>query len=455
MKKILLSLMSLLAMPPITHAQRVNIGDVIYEVNGEEATVAYSWDAAGDISILPEVEIEGEMYPVTSISYGAFGAHVKGHREYIVAITSVDIPSSVVSIDDNAFTKSTLTEITVPETVKKIGNYVFKGCTDLRKAVIEGGKDSLGMELFNECIALESAVIGEGHTVVPEYTFAGCKALSDVELPSSLKEIKGSAELGGAFIFCSSLQTIDLPEGLTSIGIMGFHGSGLTSIVLPESLTNIGESAFSGCYYLESAKLPSSLEVLPKSMFRHCRSLESITIPASVTVIEGGEYNEGCFDHCSSLKHVTLSKNLKEIKGYAFNACSIDSIVIPETVTEIGYKAFCPVKDIEMRYVKCFAKEPPVLGESVFFESEMPSGLEVFIPESSLELYRNADVWKDFFLTGFDATSSVVPTAVASDDHWTVYGLDGHLVLDTYDYFSLSSLVPGFYIINGKKQIVR
>lgn len=456
MKKLLLALIGgAFAFPAIIHAQSVCIDDIVYKANGEEATVAYSKYATGDISILPEVEIEGKVYPVTSIADNAFGKTVSGHREYIVAITSVDIPASVVSIGDNAFSWSTLQEIVIPETVKTVGESAFYSCTELKKAIVEGGKEGFGTHLFEECKALESAVIGEGHTMVPEYTFRFCNSLSDVKLPSTLKEIRGSSELGGAFIYCSSLQSIELPEGLTSIGIMGFNGSGLTSIHLPESLTDIGASAFNGCSSLESVTLPSSLEVLPKSMFRYCRSLESVTIPDGVTVIEGGEYNEGCFDHCSSLKHVTLSKNLREIKGYAFNACMIDSIVIPEEVAEIGYRAFCPVKDIEMKYVKCYAGIPPVLGEAVFFNGDMPAGLEVFVPESSLDLYRNADVWKDFFLTGFDAVSSVEAAGVNAGSHWSVYGLDGRFVLDTNEYGKVRSLAPGLYIINGKKQFIR
>ncbi len=454
MKKFLLAVMSLLILPAISHAQSVNIESIVYSVNGEEATVADGINATGDITILPEVEIEGKTYPVTSIADGAFGARRSGRKEYIAAITSVDIPASIMSIGQSAFSSSTLNDVVIPETVKTIGNYAFSKCKDLKKAVVNGGMESMGTHLFDGCESLETAIIAEGHTVIPAYSFRDCKALSEVSLPSTLKEIGGSSELGGAFVNCSSLRSIDLPEGLISIGDMGFYVTGLTSLILPEGFKTLGYSAFQSCRSLEEVKLPSTLENLPKAAFRHCSALESIEIPDGIAVIEGGEYNEGCFDHCSSLKNVTLSSNLKEIKAYAFNACSISSIILPESVEELGYRAFCPVKDIEMKSVKCFAKEPPVLGESVFFEEVMPSEMEVLVPESTLDLYRSAEVWKDFNLTGFPDVTSVLVTTAATPTHWTVYTLDGRQLLDTANRSALGTLIPGLYIINGKKTLI-
>ena len=131
----------------------------------------------------------------------------------------------------------------------------------------------------------------------------------------------------------------------------------------------------------------------------------------------------------------------------------IESLSIPETVYYIGENAFKPQWD-SIKSVKCYAMNPPVLdGDNVFCSRWDSNELEVQVPESSLELYRSADYWKDFLLTGFEYVSSVEAIGVSPDSHWIVYDLDGRLVLDTDDYGRVGSLAPGLYIINGKKQI--
>ena len=89
-----------------------------------------------------------------------------------------------------------------------------------------------------------------------------------------------------AFIHCSELTSINIPEGLTEIGSSAFKGcSGLTSINIPEGVTIIGSSAFSGCSGLTSINIPEGVTEIGGSAFAFCSGLTSINIPESVTYI--------------------------------------------------------------------------------------------------------------------------------------------------------------------------
>ena len=111
-----------------------------------------------------------------------------------------------------------------------------------------------------------------------------------------------------------NLQTVVIPEGVTSIGISAFCGSGLTSITIPEGVTFIGDWAFQNCSSLTSVTISEGVTSISRHAFSDCTSLTSITIPEGITSI-GDETFYGC--------------------------ASLTSITIPESVTFIGYQAFC------------------------------------------------------------------------------------------------------------------
>lgn len=278
----------------------------------------------------------------------------------------------------------------------------------------------------------------------------GADASGDIVIPSEV-EYEGVkypvTTIGiGAFV-SSGVSEVTCNEGLKRIEYAAFTNMGIRNIHFPSTLIYIGDNAFEFSSDLKSIVIPPSVTELGKSAFGHT-GIEEIYFTGGVT-----ELPQFVCSGCSKLKRVHL-KGVEKIEKGAFSGCRFDSITIPETVIEIGKGAFAPeTLDYPIKLVKCFAKIPPVLGQWVFgFDSSL---MEVLVPASSLDLYRNDYEWSRFFLTGFDDASFVMPAAISAADHWTVYGLDGHLVLDTDNYGRVNSLTPGLYIINGKKQIIR
>ena len=132
---------------------------------------------------------------------------------------------TVTSIGSFAFAWSSLTSLTIPESVT-----------------------SIGWGMFYTCYSLTDVTIPEGATVIPSYMFASCTNLTNVTLPSTLTYIANVAFSG-----CSSLTSVNIPEGVTSIGEDAFYRcSSLTSVNIPKGVTSIGSWAFNWCDDLTS-----------------------------------------------------------------------------------------------------------------------------------------------------------------------------------------------------------
>ena len=135
----------------------------------------------------------------------------------------------------------------------------------------------------------------------------------------------------------STLASIEVPAGLTSIGRYAFTCcSSLASVVLPAGLTSIGVCAFSRCSSLASVVLPAGLMSIDVNAFGGCTSLASVVLPAGLTSI--GRY---AFGDCSSLASVVLPASLTSIGVCAFHRCtSLASVVLPAGLEDIGVNAF-------------------------------------------------------------------------------------------------------------------
>jgi hypothetical protein len=144
-----------------------------------------------------------------------------------------------------------------------------------------------------------------------------------------------------AFIDCTALTSVIVPETLTRIDIEAFFNcSSLTSIVIPDSVVQIGERAFSACNSLTTINIPNLITEINESVFSDCTDLTSITIPDSVKRI--GRY---AFFRCSGLTSLAFPNSLVEISENAFYECTgLKSVFIPASVLSIDENAFykCP-----------------------------------------------------------------------------------------------------------------
>ena len=242
-------------------------------------------------------------------------------------MTNVTIPSSVVFVGESAFYNCT--SLPVENGIRYADCYAVE-VTDktLTDYTLKEGVRFLGNSLFSGCKSVTTLTIPEGVTSIGNSTFNGCTALTSVTIPNGVTSIGNRA-----FYDCSALSTIALSQGLTSLGEYAFYNCyNLKAISIPSGVNRIENYTFSNCESLTSATLPENLEYLGNNAFYGCSSLTSINIPKGITTIP----NE-VFRNCSSLTAVTIPEGVTSIGDYAFYSCSsLRSFEWPSTLTNVG-----------------------------------------------------------------------------------------------------------------------
>ena len=331
-----------------------------------------------------------------------------------VCIPSYIGGKQVTSIGANAFYNCTnLTNITIPDSVSLFGSYVFYGCTSLTNITIPDSVSSLGSFMFYGCTSLTSITVSvtcmgdyalAGCTNLTQIHYRGTLVkwnaffkfdywnsntgnytvyctdalikkdgsiinfkvnengtsctitgaeLNDIAgiiIPSEINGYKVTSIGERAFLRCTGLTTIAIPNSVTSIGKAAFaRCTGLTSITVDKNnqyYQSIDGNLYnkSGTVFVQYAigktgtsfTIPNSVTIIGKDAFRYCSSLTSINIPNSVTSI-----GEWAFLGCSSLTSITIPNSVTSIDWLTFQNCSnLTSITIPNSVTSIGEAAF-------------------------------------------------------------------------------------------------------------------
>ena len=219
------------------------------------------------------------MYDESSVpvDLSAFTFTTSGSNATLTSYTGTDaevvIPSTISLAPDGTAIEG------LDYTVTTIAMLAFRDCTSLTSITIPDSVTSIGDEAFDDCSSLTSITIPDGVTSIGIYTFSGCSSLTSITIPSSVTSIDRSA-----FNACHSLTSIKIPDSITRIEDSTFlYCSSLTSITIPSSVTSIDKSAFSGCSSLTSVNFGenSQLTSIGNYAFDGCSSLTSITINAT------------------------------------------------------------------------------------------------------------------------------------------------------------------------------
>ena len=291
---------------------------------------------------------------VTSINRDAFSS--------CTSLQRVIIGDGVTYIGMSAFSScSALNSVTIGNGVTSIDSTAFYGCTSLTEIVakedgenyktIEGNlysKDVTNLIIYAIGKTASGFTIPNSVTKISDSAFRGCTSLKNIEIPNSVTRIGDYAFYG-----CSSLTSIEIPNSVVSIGSSAFSGCPIEKATIPTCAINampktkiksiiinggenIDDGAFSGCTSLESVTIGDSVTYIGYSAFAKCTSLKNILISDSVTGI-----GWIAFSGCTSLKEIVIPESITSIGRSAFDGCtSLKEIVIPNSVTSIGLNAF-------------------------------------------------------------------------------------------------------------------
>lgn len=254
-------------------------------------------------------------------------------------IEKINIPDTVIMIDDRAFKECTsLKNIQLSNNLTTIGQEAFNGCTSLEKVVIPNSVTTIKGAAFLACSKLSDVTLSKNLLSLGGYAFGDCDSLESIEIPKSIETTTEEYYIQyiygyqwGVFIACDNLKEIIFEKGTTQIAKGMFaNNESIEQISIPDTVTLIGDQAFLNCTSLSDVQLSQNLITVGQEAFMGCTSITKIKIPDSVTTIKGA-----AFLACSDLSDVTLSRNLISLGGYAFGDCdSLESIEIPKSVKD-------------------------------------------------------------------------------------------------------------------------
>lgn len=325
------------------------------------------------------------------------------------------------------------------------------------------------LSAFGRCTTLEEVTFGENVKEIQPFEFILCPSLKKVTINGTVTSLAEKA-----FYKCEKLKTINLPEGLATIGVRAFEFcKELESITFPSTLTMIDEYAFGTCESIKSLTIPASVGSLGLAAFTACSSLKELIIedcPYELRLTHGeaggsgyfterplekvyvgrpinhpetgwAGYRAGAFSGIRTLKEAVVGEYVTELPVNEFMDSGLTTISLSKNLAKIGNFALSGCSSLNS--ITCEAITPPTCGDYVFSTTDKQT-CKLYVPSGSVDSYKTADVWKDFF--NIEAGINIIAADEAKS--YVIYNLQGRKI-------NGESVQKGVYILNGKKVMMK
>lgn len=289
------------------------------------------------------------------------------------------LPNTVTKIDNEALKgNDNIVSITIPGSVKDIGNNAFEGCTKLERVIFTNPEETnknliIRLSAFQNCKKLTECEIPARAYQVVGNIFKDCTSLTEVKvnaanpyyftqdgvlfgpalveyepqyddayalqsypagrqgeytIPSKVNGKEIDQIWTSGFEGASGLTDITIPASIGRLGTAAFESTGLTHVTIPDTVQQVDPAVFQNCTKLVSVKLPAGLAEIDQYMFANCISLQYVDMPDSITKI-----NIYAFHNCTSLTSLALPKNLSSLSVGCFDKCiNLQHVVVPHSV---------------------------------------------------------------------------------------------------------------------------
>lgn len=421
-------------------------GGVYYNITSSSAkTVGVTYkntsysSYSGDVIVPETITYNGMVYTVKSIEAKAFYDCSE--------LKSIKLPETITRINDNAFFECVgLDSIVIPKNVSYLGtsalHFKYGAVKVIMKSITPPTISSADAGSFNGAHQTIYVPKGTGHTYknttgwdklfiidgdyptvvsIPNLQAGQLETeiLKQVDYLDLVNELIVGGDLNEADLAViknrmPNLNHIDLGKvNISSLPEAYFKGRWfMRKIILPNKLTKLPTSLLNNCYVLNSIAMAEGVIEIGDSAFYNCYQLPEVKIPTSVENI--GKY---AFYNCNKIADITLSDNVKNIDVGAFQWVSrfVTSITVPSSISEISSLCFAnctALKELilsaniakiqskafsecsNLGAITCFAVNPPIVESDVF--ADIYSNAILYVPASSMTLYADADVWKNF-----------------------------------------------------------
>lgn len=358
---------------PVAEMQAVKItaDDCKYEENDGKITITSCKTDAENIIIpaeidnKPVVKLEGNVFSSTSIHSVTFENGIEkiesGAFANAFALHEFNLPDSIMHValdafgnlifnktDDAGFTtfsdilfdySGDDTEIVIPDAINHISDEIFMNNRKITKVTLPATLKSLGDKVFYKCDSL--ADINYTDTEIRRIgaeCFGFCTLFTEVTITDKIVEVGDKA-----FIECYNATALNLGSSLEIIGNNSFdYLLGITAVTLPDSVKSIGDGAFNRCRALETVNFGANITFVGINAFTETAWINSVSSLGEFAVIGDGvliSYNGKAAD-------VTIPSNVKHISCAFYENSSIQNVTIPEGVLSITSKAFAKSKNL-------------------------------------------------------------------------------------------------------------